>query len=332
MNRITPLNSKLTNEQLFRYYLKETDPKLQVSDDVFGEDEPTTLADLITNKSLNKSRVNQTIQTDEGDDDDDDGGKSMKSDYSEQSIAKSDYTEQSAKSDYTGRYDSKQKEQNQSQSFVDRSSFLEQNSAPKQLENRIEGQDVGLKEFFENYDLEKTFSEMEGSPFNKKEAASRHGSELFSQLAENNAELGFVNDGYNDSINPMYEGSTNDFLSSIVGNIADNLQKKADNLQNSLMEAGADIIESISPIKRTRTLKPKKIKDKDMYITADERPTYNIMMRAVGERALAEYEARTNPLSVAAITKRGRPLGSKNKAVTPTNMKTRSSKDTEGFV
>ena len=68
MNRITPLNNKLTNEQLFRYYLKETDPKLRVSDDAFGEDE-TTLADLITNRSLNKSKVNQTIQTDDGNDD-----------------------------------------------------------------------------------------------------------------------------------------------------------------------------------------------------------------------------------------------------------------------
>jgi hypothetical protein len=66
MNRMTPLNNVLTNEQLFRYYLKETDPKLRVSDDVFGEDE-TTLADLITNRSLNKSKVNQTIQTDDGD-------------------------------------------------------------------------------------------------------------------------------------------------------------------------------------------------------------------------------------------------------------------------
>jgi hypothetical protein len=45
------------------------------------------------------------------------------------------------------------------------------------------------------------------------------------------------------------------------------------------------------------------------------------MMRAVEERALAEHEARSNPLSGAAITKRGRPIGSKNK-----------SKDTEGFV
>lgn len=31
-----PLNNMLTNEQLFRYYLKETDPKLRVSDDSFN--------------------------------------------------------------------------------------------------------------------------------------------------------------------------------------------------------------------------------------------------------------------------------------------------------
>jgi hypothetical protein len=43
MNRITPLNNAITNEQLFRYYLTETDPKLRVSDDVFGEDEPSSL-------------------------------------------------------------------------------------------------------------------------------------------------------------------------------------------------------------------------------------------------------------------------------------------------
>jgi hypothetical protein len=119
------------------------------------------------------------------------------------------------------------------------------------------------------------------------------------------------------------------------------LQRKEDNLENSLMEAGvdsepinyyndtagADFKEpDISPIKK------KSKKKKDTYITADERPAYNVMMKRIEERALADYEARTNPLSGAAITKRGRPLGSKNKNVTPTNMKTRSSKYTEGFV
>jgi len=300
MNRITPLNNQLTNEQLWRYYLKETDPKLQVSDDVLGEDE-TTLADLITNKSLNMSQVNQT--TDEGDDDD------------------------------KGKVD-------KSQSFVDRSSFLKPNNVLESLEN-LNNSQLELKNYLEKMNFET-----------------------------------FVNDEYNDSINPMYQGSPNDFVSSIVGNITDNLQRKEDNLQNSLMEAGVDAgpikyyddwatekftpfntldkasstINSsikgylarkkakalqnltdytagvdfketdISPIKtRTRTLKPKK----NTYITADQRPTYNIMMRAVEERALAEYEARSisNPLSGAAITKRGRPIGSKNK-----------SKDTEGFV
>ncbi len=62
MNRITPFNNVITNEQLFRYYLKETDPKLQVSDDVFGEDEISTLADLITNKIIKyvSSKPNDT--------------------------------------------------------------------------------------------------------------------------------------------------------------------------------------------------------------------------------------------------------------------------------
>jgi hypothetical protein len=34
-----PINAMLTNEQLFRYYLKETDPKLQVSNETFSSDE-----------------------------------------------------------------------------------------------------------------------------------------------------------------------------------------------------------------------------------------------------------------------------------------------------
>jgi hypothetical protein len=34
-----PINSMLTNEQLFRYYIKETEPKLQISNETFSSDE-----------------------------------------------------------------------------------------------------------------------------------------------------------------------------------------------------------------------------------------------------------------------------------------------------
>jgi hypothetical protein len=34
-----PINALLTNEQMFRYYLKETEPKLQVSNEIFSADE-----------------------------------------------------------------------------------------------------------------------------------------------------------------------------------------------------------------------------------------------------------------------------------------------------
>jgi hypothetical protein len=34
-----PINALLTNEQMFRYYIKETEPKLQVSNEVFSSDE-----------------------------------------------------------------------------------------------------------------------------------------------------------------------------------------------------------------------------------------------------------------------------------------------------
>ena len=415
MNRITPLNNKLTNEQLFRYYLKETDPKLRVSDDAFGEDE-TTLADLITNRSLNKSKVNQTLQTDDGDDD---GGK--------------DDDESARNVDEYFRIVEEindEKQQDQSQSFVDRSSFLKDagTEASKQLENSIRPADaVKLTDFMKNYDLEKTFNEMDGSPFNKKEAARRHGGDLLYEIAQNNAELGFVNNEYRDDINPMYEGTTNDFVSSLVGNIADGISRNSERLQNSLMEAGVDVtdvreMENISPIKPVRTIKaveptelvnqlvgaktyskpmgPEKIdatweekrdhtanelyylqrgKSKPLsfenlnYYVREEslwRPTdrkgnwkdwakgkydkegastaissvfKGYAVRNRGVKGIVNDlvddvmgKAVTDAVSLTAVVKRGRPAGSKNKVITPTNMRTRSSKtinpETEGFV
>ena len=34
-----PINNMLTNEQLFRYYIKETEPKLQISNEIFSGEE-----------------------------------------------------------------------------------------------------------------------------------------------------------------------------------------------------------------------------------------------------------------------------------------------------
>jgi hypothetical protein len=405
MNRITPLNNVLTNEQLFRYYLKETDPKLKVSDDVFGEDEPTTLADLITNKSLNMSKVNQTIQTDDGDDDDDMGkeDKSTQIEYEDNQLVP--YNEPLI---------------GQPKSLTD--SFLELSGSYQKLNNA-----VSLKEFVDNYELEKSFSELDRLPFNKKEAAQRHSGELFSKLAENNAELGFVNDEYKSSLNPMYEGSTDDFLSSIVGYSPDASSKKTEKLQDTLIEAGADPkeIESLSPIKPARTIKPTKLVKQlvgaksnskqfgpdlieatwqekrdhtanelyylqrgeakplsgEFYYIRDDplwRPSnrrggnwkawakskydkHDIYDDKVFDRSStaissavkghfvrnrirdvkgivndlvndAMDKAGNDAVSLTSVVKRGRPLGSKNKVITPTNMRTRSSKDTEGFV
>ena len=48
MNRKTPLNNVLTNEQLFRYYIKETEPLLKKSNDDFG-DGNISLGDMMRN-------------------------------------------------------------------------------------------------------------------------------------------------------------------------------------------------------------------------------------------------------------------------------------------
>jgi hypothetical protein len=409
MNRMTPLNNVLTNEQLFRYYLKETDPKLQVSDDVFGEDEPTTLADLITNKSLNMSKVNQTIQTDDGDDDDDMGkeDKSTQIEYEDNQLVP--YNDEPLI--------------DQSKSFVDRSSFLELSGSYQKLNNA-----VSLKEFVDNYELEKSFSELDRLPFNKKEAAQRHSGELFSKLAENNAELGFATDEYKSSLNPMYEGSTDDFLSSIVGYSPDASSKKTEKLQDTLIEAGADPkeIESLSPIKPARTIKPVQptklvkqlvgaksnskefgpdlieatwqekrdhtanelyylqrgeakplsgefyyIRDDPLWRPTQKRGNWKEWAKAKYDKHdwnddTTSYRASTaissaikghlvrnrirdvkglvndamdkagnDAVSLTSVVKRGRPAGSKNKVITPTNMKTRSkakNPETEGFV
>ncbi len=70
-----------------------------------------------------------------------------------------------------------------------------------------------------------------------------------------------------------------------------------------------------------------------MYIRPEERRAHNALLREVHTRVLAEEAARDD-----VITKRGRgrPAGSTNKPITPTNMERRSSKaknpETEGFV
>jgi len=367
MNRITPLNNKLTNEQLFRYYLKETDPKLSVSDDAFGEDE-TTLADLITNRSLNKSKVNQTIQTDDGDD------------ASTQNV-----------DEYLRIVEeiNDEQQQNKSQSFVDRSSFFD-------LKDNVE------------------------SPFKSNESFQKNFENWYKSFGETRLDL--YKDAFEGSINPMYEGSANDFVSSLVGYTSD----KTERLQNSLMEAGVDPKEiEISPIKTARTIRPvkptklveqlvgAKTKLKEfgpdlLQATAEEIRNYETpeiyhlmrgqdkplsgqfyrildepLWRPTNKKgnwkdwAKAKYDKHdwyddtvldraataikstfkghlvrnrirdgivnnlvddvmgktvTDAVSLLSKKGRGRPTGSKNKVITPTNMRTRSSKDTEGFV
>lgn len=52
MNRKTPLNNVLTNEQLFRYYVKEVEPLLKKSNDDFGEGN-ISLGDIMRNLKSN---------------------------------------------------------------------------------------------------------------------------------------------------------------------------------------------------------------------------------------------------------------------------------------
>ena len=62
MNRKTPLNNVLTNEQLFRYYVKEVEPLLKKSNDDFGEGN-ISLGDIMRNL---KSNMNEAGGTDGG--------------------------------------------------------------------------------------------------------------------------------------------------------------------------------------------------------------------------------------------------------------------------
>jgi hypothetical protein len=54
MNRKTPLNNVLTNEQLFRYYVKDVVPQLNKSNDSFGDDNTNGLNNDLIRKLLNK--------------------------------------------------------------------------------------------------------------------------------------------------------------------------------------------------------------------------------------------------------------------------------------
>ncbi len=205
MNRITPLNNALTNEQLFRYYLTETDPKLQVSDDAFGEDEPTSLSDLITNKSLKMSRTNKTIKTDIGDDDDDDDDDDKKD------------TSLSTKSRML-------------ESLEQVAPVILDFSSPQRLDNRIIPSDGGLGsdlvDFLGKVQLEKDFANVENSPFDQSRAILRHGTELVSRIGGQAYNLG-LNSGID----------TNEF----VANILKQSVTKGKNLENSLRESGIEV-------------------------------------------------------------------------------------------
>ena len=167
MNRMTPMNNILTNEQLFRYYLKETDPKLRVSDDVEEEDDlKKTLNDYITNKSLKMTTQNQNKTTqadiiDDGDDGDDD----------EKVILER-------------RLETTQPE----------------------IENRIITQDErflnqgqgDLNDFLYNLRLEKDFSNADNLQFNERDSILRHGTDLVSRIGQQAYNLG-LNSGIDTS-------------------------------------------------------------------------------------------------------------------------------------
>lgn len=59
MNRKTPLNNVLTNEQLFRYYVKEVEPLLKKSNDDFGEGN-ISLGDIMRNLKSNMKEAGGT--------------------------------------------------------------------------------------------------------------------------------------------------------------------------------------------------------------------------------------------------------------------------------
>jgi hypothetical protein len=68
LNTKSPLNSVLTNEQMFRYYVKDTMPQLDKSNDTFGESEEGSMMSSMMNKlGLNEPSFNSNnIQTLEG--------------------------------------------------------------------------------------------------------------------------------------------------------------------------------------------------------------------------------------------------------------------------
>lgn len=57
MNRKTPLNNVLTNEQLFRFYVKDVIPQLDNSNETFGENNANGLSNDLIRKLLNKDDV-----------------------------------------------------------------------------------------------------------------------------------------------------------------------------------------------------------------------------------------------------------------------------------
>ena len=68
LNTKSPLNRVLTNEQMFRYYVKDTMPQLQKSNDTFGEsEEGSMMSSLMSKLGLNEPSLNSNnIQTLEG--------------------------------------------------------------------------------------------------------------------------------------------------------------------------------------------------------------------------------------------------------------------------
>jgi len=201
MNRMTPMNNILTNEQLFRYYLKETDPKLRVSDDVEEDDLKKTINDYITNKSLKMTTQNQNKTTQADIIDDGYDG------YDDIDVGDDGY--------------------NDPEIF----NLLE--TTQPEIENRIITQDErflnqgqgDLNDFLYNLRLEKDFSNADNLQFNERDSILRHGTDIVSRIGQQAYNLG-LNSGID----------TSDFLSNIVKDT----DKKSKSLQESLREAGID--------------------------------------------------------------------------------------------
>ncbi len=361
MNRITPLNNKLTNEQLFRYYLKETDPKLQVSDDVFGEDE-TTLADLITNKSLNKSKVNQTIQTDDGDDDEgkDDASTQNVDQYLRIVEEINDEQQDNFESPFKSNESFQKNYEKWYKSFGETRLDLYKEAFEGSINPMYEGSVNDFVSSIEGFTSDKTErlqnslmeagvdpKEIEISPIKSartirpvkptklveklvgaKTSLKEFGPDLLQATYEEiknyeTPELYHLMRGKDKPLSGQFYRILDEFEAPLwrptdrKGNWKDWAKAKYDKhdfYDDTLLDRASTAISS--------AVKGHTVRNR----IRDVKGIVNDLVDDVMGKAV------TDAVSLSSIVKRGRPVGSKNKVITPTNMRTRSSKDTEGFV